>query len=613
MMKLGFPVRLFLFWLIIFQIARISFSLFLLATTDGVSGAELLKALFYGIRLDISTACYLSAVPLLLYLVQTFYPPLIKVVRLFLGLELFTLIILLLANIQVYRAWGTLINRRAVTFLADPSAIMDSLSGIQIIGIAVFFTLIFSIAYYCLNRFVLSFVSDSGITAKNIIVRLVFILLLPLGIRGGVQQIPVNESAVAFSADMRVNNAAMNPAWYFVNNLIKSGLSQKNIYKKYTEAEALALKSQLFNNQKNTVSILKNEKPNIILIALESWTADIIAPLEGEAATTPFFNSLCGEGLLFTQHYSSGRRTDQMFPSVLSGFPSQPDHSIIRFPSKTEQLPMLSRDLKNAGYSTSFYYGGELGFANMRNYLLQGKFDQLISKEEFEHVTNLNKWGAHDEYVLKRHSEDLRKMQEPFFTFLLTLSTHEPFDVPGGTLKKGAGEPDKFRNAATYTDRCLKDYFDALKKSGLYEKTLIILVADHGHLLPRERQFNDPAVYRIPLLLCGGALKQEYHGKQINSIGGQQDIPATILSQLQLPDSAYRWSNDLLNKNRTNFAYLNMDDASGWIENSGSLVWMRSSSKAEPTFTSPALIQDDARIKHLTAYLQLLFEDFLKN
>ena len=612
-MKIGFPLRLFIFWLVIFQLARILFISNLLFTTDTGYGFEILKPLFFGLRLDISSACYLCALPMLLYIVHSFYTPVKKLIGFIAGLELFILILLLLANIQVYRVWGTLLNRRAITFLADPAAIIDSLSGIQISGIILLFAAIFLGLLYFMRRFVLKSVRKSEIIWKALLVRTLVLLLLPIGIRGGLQQIPVNESAVAFSADTRINNAAMNPAWYFVNNLIKSGLNQKNIYKKYDEAEAIAIKSQLFSRQKNTSSILNIEKPNIILLALESWTADIIGPLGGDSQTTPFFNTLCKEGLLFTQHYSSGRRTDQMFPSVLSGFPSQPDHSIIRFPSKTEQLPMLSRDLKNAGYSTSFYYGGELGFANMRNYLLQGKFDQLISKEEFEEISNLNKWGAHDEYVLNRHAGDLNKMQQPFFTFLLTLSTHEPFDVPGSTLNSGTGEPAKFRNAANYTDRCLKEYFDQLKTSGLWEKTLIILVADHGHLLPRERQFNDPAVYRIPLLLCGGALKQEYRGSQINSIGGQQDIPATILSQLQLPDSAYNWSNDLLNQNRSNFAYLNMDEASGWIENSGSLIWMRSTAAADPTFTNPSIIENDARLSHLNAYLQLLFADFLKN
>ena len=139
-----------------------------------------------------------------------------------------------------------------------------------------------------------------------------------------------------------------------------------------------------------------------------------------------------------------------------------------------------------------------------------------------------------DEYVFSKQLADLKTEQQPFFSVLLTLSSHQPFEVPlaNTPFDNGNSLPQQFKKAAYYTDYCLGNYFKEAKKQPWYAKTLFVLVADHGHRLPLERDMNMPESRRITLLFCGGALKNEYQGKTVEKIIAQTDLPAIILSQL---------------------------------------------------------------------------------
>ena len=396
-----------------------------------------------------------------------------------------------------------------------------------------------------------------------------------------------------------------------MNNLSSSALNEHNPFEKMKDEEAMVIQHALFNSttRELTQVINSSSRPNIVLLLFESWTADIIEPLQGDHGITPFFTSLCDSGLLFTNIYATGRRTDQALPSLISGFPAQPDYSIIRFTEKTEKLPYLTHYFKKEGYQLSFYYGGELGFANMNSYLLYGGFEHFISEDDFPEKDLNSKWGAHDEFVFSKQLDDLKSVKQPFFSMLLTLSTHEPFEIPRPDFIKGNDTPTKFRNAARYTDECLKEYFNAASKQSWFKNTLFILVADHGHLLPRERDYYDILSHHIPLLFYGPALNRSYIGKQIMVPGNQNDLPSTLLHQFNADASAFLWSNDLLNNKRINFAYADFDESLGWVNDKGTFIFNNSTGKIDKfTGQSP----DSISIQQSKAYRQFLYKSFLQ-
>ncbi len=218
--------------------------------------------------------------------------------------------------------------------------------------------------------------------------------------------------------------------------------------------------------------------------------------------------------------------------------------------------------MKNNGYQTSFYYGGELEFANMKAYLLGCGFDQYTSIDNFEQKDLNSKWGAHDGVVEAKVLKDVQSMRQPFFATWLTLSSHEPFETPVKKAIEGADDESLFLNAHHYTDQVIFDFIAQCKKQPFWKNTLVMIVADHGHPLPRTTQkIND---FKIPLLLLGGALTQK--GITMQPTCSQTDIAATLLSQLNLPHNAFEWSKNILSKRPNQWAYFSFNNGFGFVE-----------------------------------------------
>ncbi|MBL7922998.1 MAG: LTA synthase family protein [Bacteroidia bacterium] len=608
-----FLPRLIIFWLTLFFIARIGFLVLLAISFPHYELSQWPLCFVYGFRLDLSAISYLVAIPALLWLAYLLLHKkwLIQLIHGINQLFLLLTISLLLGNLGIYEAWGTLLNARALSFLQDPEGITASLTTMQLILQLSGLFLLFWIALRSYRIFIR--VDEAGFTAKkDLLFPALFLLLLPVGMRGGFQEIPINESSAYFSEVSPLNHAATNPAWYLLNNVSKSGLGKKNPYVFMPEEEMAVRFGESGGKESTSLRVLQAARPNVVLIVLESWTADIIGPLNGRKDVTPFFNALCDSGILFSQIYSSGRRTDQMFPSLLSGFPAQPNHSLSRFTDKLRKLPMLSHDFNEMGYQTSFHYGGELGFANMNTFLLEAKFKQIVGKNDFEDRQMNSKWGAHDEFLFDKLLTDLNKTKEPFFSMALTLSTHEPFEVPGEIHHAKMSEPDKFRRAAGYTDRCMASFFRRAKKTSWYNNTLFIFVADHGHPLPERRDYYDPECYHIPLLFYGMPLDQRYRGTMIQEAGSQHDLAATLLSQYKLSSEAYTFSRNLLAPDKSRGVFLNYDNGFGWKMGQEQFVFLFGEKRFLPSFTSLKPGSDSSAVRNGQAYLQKLYADFLK-
>jgi phosphoglycerol transferase MdoB-like AlkP superfamily enzyme len=570
---------------------------------------DYLQCAFYGLRLDISTASYFIAIPFLLQAINYFINKKIlsRIQTIYHNLLIPVVITLLLANMPLYRSWGTLINRRAINFAIDPVEMLASLSTLMLISSIVAIGLL-SIFFITVNKLMLNFSvkRDEKISIKigSIIISLAILIL---GLRGGIQLIPINESAASFSSRSLLNDAATNPIWHLGNNISKTRLSDKNPYQEMQNDIAQRMVDSLHIKTECNVNLLNIKRPNVIILLLESFTADIIEPLGGEKGISPFITSLCDSSLLFTNIYASGRRTDQALPSVFGGFPAQPDYSVMRFTDKAAALPSMPRIMAQNGYHLSYFYGGETGFSNMGAYLHQNGFEKIVSKDDFAASSLNSKWGAHDEFLLQKQITDLSKEQQPFFSTLLTLTSHEPFEIPRADYFPVNNEPDRFRNAVRYTDDCLKKYFESAKQQPWYSNTIFILMADHGHLLPKQRDYYDVLSHKIPLIVFGEALTNEYKGKKMAITGGQHDLPATLLQQLNIPADDFYWSNNLTDTCRNGFTYIDLDQTLGWITDQGSFTYLHHSNKPERLNN----ITDTTLYIKSAAYRQLLFQTFL--
>ncbi|MEX2235450.1 MAG: LTA synthase family protein, partial [Cyclobacteriaceae bacterium] len=308
--------------------------------------------------------------------------------------------------------------------------------------------------------------------------------------------------------------------------------------------------------------IWKTAKPNIILFILESFTADVIEPLGGKPGVVPNLNQLCREGILFTNFYSSGDRTDKGLISILSGYPAQPVTSIIKNPAKTQRLPYLNHYMLDLGYHTSFVYGGDIDFANFRSYLTNNRFDHITADEDFPDEDNESKWGVHDHIVFQQALHECDTASQPFFKVILSLSSHEPFDVPMVPQFAGSDAENLFINSCYYTDKCIGDFIIKAKTSPWWENTVVIFVADHGHRHPGNKEIKDKERYRIPLLMVGGAIKKD---SLVHKFANQTDLANTLLAQLSQPSPAFTFSKDILSPSSESFAMYFFNDGYGFI------------------------------------------------
>lgn len=606
--QLRFAIAHFLFWLIVFAISRVLMLALISGTADlDFFSFETLGVFWHGLRLDLSTAAYLFVFPLLIipFIGTSIHNRLIDIIRYYYQAILAIITVLLTANLIIFRFWGTLLNIRALEFAVYPKEMLASVSNMQV-AIIIGFIILAWMSLSRLRRSILDSILHK-LPPNGIQAIWVFLLLAPITftcIRGGWNLIPINEASAAYSSNNKLNNIALNPIWFLGNNVLKSGFSKGNPYEKLSDKEASQITDEILKNPVtlSSDSVLTNPNCNVVLILLESWTADIIEPLGGVKGVTPFFSSLAKDGLLFSHTYSSGFRTDQGLTSVLSGFPSIPDKSIIKFIDKTQQLPSLGQIFADAGYQNRFYYGGELGFANMNNFLLQSGFEERTEINEFDESQRNSKWGAHDEYVFDRMLSDHAEQDNPFFSVVLTLSTHEPFETPRPTPFGNQSEAERFKGAAWYTDQCLRQFFDVASSRSWHKNTLYILVADHGHRLPLNRDYFEPAARRIPVLFYGMPLNQSFRGKLIDRVSSQHDLATTLLWMTQKGESKFKWSRNMFGDPASGFAYLNQDQ---------SFTWITSTDTTRIQLNQDIEIPDKSRSKQAWAYLQTLYRTFL--
>jgi phosphoglycerol transferase MdoB-like AlkP superfamily enzyme len=564
-------LRYFCFWLLFFFLERLVFILYNLDKLSGQTLSEIAPAFMYGMWMDASMAGYICAIPLLFFLV-TWYIPKLRVSSLFLKYYTWTFLILCslltVVNFNIYREWGTKVNYRAFEFAINSPAEAIASSGSSPLFLSFIILFVLATAGILLSsKFVGWKINRKGHWMGKVVISLLLIGLTVLAIRGGLQDAPMNESMAYYSTNPTLNYAAVNTEWGLATDVKNAKYNTKNPFKYYDSEVARATVQQYYNKPEGVgMSILNTTRPNVVLIIMESHTGNVVESLGGEPGISNSIEQLQSDGIFFDQVYSSAGRTDKGVVSVLSAFPAQASRSIMKENSKQARLPALSQTFKKYGYTTPFFYGGESRFANMKSYLLSHDIKKIIEKSSFDKKYLNSSWGAFDGPVYQRMGQELAGERQPFFATMLTLTNHEPFGLPVPPQFKGGTTEDKFRSTAFYADSCLGAFIDYAKTQAWYQNTLFIVVADHGHFLPRtDLEIFDPRRYRIPLLFFGPAVKKEFKGQTIHHVGGQTDIARTLLTQLGMDASPFVWSKDLLNPLSKQFAFFNWDHGFSFI------------------------------------------------
>jgi phosphoglycerol transferase MdoB-like AlkP superfamily enzyme len=206
---------------------------------------------------------------------------------------------------------------------------------------------------------------------------------------------------------------------------------------------------------------------------------------------------------------------------------------------------------------------------------------------------------------MKALQDSMAQMKEPFFRVALTLSSHEPFEVPMQPVFEGKDDLTKFRNSVYYTDKTIGSFIEWAKTTDWWKNTLVILVADHCRRNPLKDLVYSSDIFRIPMIWLGGALSET--GKRITKLGSQVDISRTLLKQLDIEDE-FPFAKDLLSEKSRSFAFYTFNEGFAFITDSSAVIYdQKLKGTAVRSGSDPEYAEKLGK-----AYLQVLFDDYLR-
>lgn len=592
---------------------------------------ELPAVIWHGLPLDLSMAGYLSVIPgflsiAVVWLKRDLVKPIMNIYFIIASLFITCSFVL---NASLYPYWKYPLDSTPLFyFFTSPADAIASVSIWQVIlsivilivlTVGVWFTLRmrgekrqqysrYSYGYGGFgsgkrNRFD-DFDRHRGRTS---IILLLLTGLLFLPIRGGITVSTMNTGQAYYSQNAYLNHSAVNPLFSLFESIThQEDFASQYRFMKDKEADKI-FATMTSTSDENTYPLLneatfKKGTPDILIVIMESFANDIIPSMGSYKDVAVCLDSIAQQSILFTRFYANSFRTDRGMVSILSGYPAQPTTSIMRYPRKTSQLPSIARNLaKYKNYKTTYYYGGDADFCNMRSYLVSQGYQHIISDANFPIEDKLSKWGVPDHILAAKMMEDIKAQQNekrPMLRILQTSSSHEPFEVPYHRLK------DKRLNAFAYTDSVMGAIVREYRKLPRWKNTLIVFVPDHVGGYKENLNDHDRSRYQIPLILAGGAISRPM---KVGIIGSQHDIAATLLGQLGVEHREFTFSKNMMSDATPKFAFFAVNDAFGIVSEENSLIYDNRAKrivydKGEKGFN----------LKRGQAYLQKLYDDLAK-
>ncbi|MDR1644629.1 MAG: sulfatase-like hydrolase/transferase [Tannerellaceae bacterium] len=615
--RLQFLLLVFAGWLPVLAIQKPVFMLYHYDLAQGSDLAEWLRVIWYGLRLDSAIAGYLSILPLLFTAASIWMPGAkLKVwLKVYFAVASLLIAMVFAGDMALYTFWGFRLDATVIFYMQFPSGAATSVPAGLFVRQAILVVVYALASTWTFNRWIVPLFPEQPAGKKSLGLAAIVLAggLLLVSAQGGATGAHIHVGTVYFSPKQFLNHSAINPVFSLVSSLFKQHdfASQFQFFPE-DERERLfcslmpakpAIDCQAPDSAHltpNKVELLNTERPNILLIILESFSANAIGALSGPQGVTPHLDSLSREGVLFTNVYANSFRTDRGLVSVLNGYPAQPTTSIMKYPAKSATLPSLAKSLATKGYTAEMLYGSDIRYTNMQSYFYGSGYNRITSDKDLPTGVRRSKLGIDDEIMFDYLYHSLAEREDTrgrFFSTFLTLSSHEPFDVPFHRL----GHP--YLNSIAFTDSCIGDFVGKLRQTRLWDDLLLIFVADHGFPYPERLKVDEPARYHIPILWVGGAVKGP---ARIDALASQTDLAATLLGQLGLRHDDFRFSKDVFDNRYPPYAFYTFSNGFGLIDSVGVSTYDNDSNR--PISQLPA-DGSALRIDRGKALLQTLYDD----
>jgi len=420
------------------------------------------------------------------------------------------------------------------------------------------------------------------------------LIILIIIMRGGFQSKPLNFSHSNISQYRFVNQLVINPVWnlaYSYQSALKEKSSSRLVSIPISIEESLQIARG--NIQEKNSTLIRDDYPllrttnsinqktdyNVVIILMESFAGHYVGALGNKKNITPEFDKLSKEGLLFTRMFSTGSRTNRGMSGTLLSFPAIPRfQSIFKDLSINQEFSSLANVLKQRNYSSSFIFSGDLNYDNMEGFLSTQGYDKFYGEEQYKEDAFSTSWGVSDENLFKRSFQILSNEQEPFFSTILTISNHPPYLFPENSPfdRVKTTKNENRLNAFKYSDWALGNFISEFKKSSLYDRTIFVILGDHGFISDDFDQNTsiELASYHIPCLILAPGLKQTINQRIVSQV----DIIPSILDLLGGIFTHHSWGNSMLSniEEETDFAIMvpsGINHIAGMVQNNTFFIY----------------------------------------
>lgn len=534
-------VSLFAATILLFVCQKPLFMLYNSSAGGNMTVGDWFAVMWHGLPLDMTTCAYTLVVPYLALLATFFLRfRLRRVLMPYYCIVMAIISLIFVADTVMYSFWHFKLDTTVFLYTDKPADAMASVSLWFIIGAVAAFAVVYALSLIIIYKVLPKGIMTDCRNRVKALWMLPFAPLLFLMIRGGIGDGTANVSNAYFSDNQFLNHSAVNSSF----NMLYSMAHKQNFAKEFhyfdDEAQCDSLLADVFNTESvDTDTLLNNRRPNILLIVWEGCGGTVAGCAGATLDATPNLDRLADEGIFFSNCHANSFRTDRGLVSINSGWLGMPTASLMKIPQKCETLPGIAKTLAQEGYATDFWYGGDITFTNMGGFMLQNGFHKTISDKDFPHADRSSNWGVPDSTVFAKVAADIagRNSQKPWFTEIMTLSSHEPWDVPYKRLK---GE---IENSFAYTDHCLGIFINKLKTMPVWNNTLVIIIPDHGVLSNPKYSLSSSQLVHIPLVFTGGAIKEK---RTVPTLMNQSDFAATLLGQLGISHSDFIFSRDVM-------------------------------------------------------------------
>jgi phosphoglycerol transferase MdoB-like AlkP superfamily enzyme len=566
------------FWLaavigFIVMLSLLRFALFYLnfASVGGSSSNSILDAFFMGFRFDLRMAIY-GVLPII-FLPLIRYAAFVRFCRYWLLIFANVYLLLGLVELEFYREFQQRLNSLVFQYLReDPGTVIAMLwYGLPVLRYGAFFC----VASYVLLRLINALFALSDQQASKVSlawlfrVTLVFVLLLSstIAARGTVRTGPPLRWGDAFVTDnMFLNNLALNGSYTLAKALMNQR-SESDAHWLSGDSLQAAKQTRTLLHQANTQSTKSIERPigritgshsqiravpkNVILVLMESFSAQYVGAMGSDRGVTPAFDALIKEGLLFERFFSNGTHTHQGMFATLSCFPNLPGHEyLMQQPEGRHQFSGIGKLLPD--HQRLFVYNGDFSWDNQQGFFANQGFQKFVGRNDYiDPIHEDDVWGVSDEDMFDRALTEINQLDpnQPFVAVLQTLSNHLPYSLPEplpiDPVLNADGGMDERLTAMKYADWALGKFVDELKQQDVYQDSLIVLVGDHGFGSDTQLTEVNLLRFHVPLLLLSTYL-DDVKGHTVNRVGSQVDIVPTIMSTMGLESNHQCWGRSLV-------------------------------------------------------------------